>query len=127
MNLKCRLLGRGPDAVVIVASVRALKMHGGRPRTICGEEDLPALTRGLTNLEKHIENIRSFGVPVVVALNRFPTDTEAEVELIGSRCRELGARFAVATVWADGGAGGEELAQQVIAACQEPADFQFMI
>ena len=126
MNLKCRLLGRGPDAVVIVASVRALKMHGGRPRTICGEEDLPALTRGLTNLEKHIENIRSFGVPAVVALNRFPTDTEAEVELIGSRCREWGARFAVATVWADGGAGGEELAQQVIAACQEPADFQFL-
>lgn len=126
MNLKCRLLGRGPDAVVIVASARALKMHGGRPRANCGEEDLPALNRGLTNLEKHIENIRSFGVPVVVALNRFPTDTEAEVELIGSRCRELGARFAVATVWADGGAGGEELAGQVIAACQEPADFQLL-
>jgi formate--tetrahydrofolate ligase len=126
MNLKCRLLGRGPDAVVIVASARALKMHGGRPRANCGEEDLPALNRGLTNLEKHIENIRSFEVPVVVALNRFPTDTEAEVELIGSRCRELGARFAVATVWADGGAGGEELAGQVIAACQEPADFQLL-
>ncbi|NLU49544.1 MAG: formate--tetrahydrofolate ligase [Syntrophomonadaceae bacterium] len=126
MNLKCRLLGRGPDAVVIVASARALKMHGGRPRTACGEEDLEALARGISNLAKHVENMQQFGVPCVVALNRFPTDTDAEIDLIRERCQEMGTRFALSTVWADGGAGGVELAGEVIAACETPARFQYL-
>lgn len=126
LNLKARVLGRGPDAVVIVASLRALKMHGGRPRTVCAEEDVEALARGLANLEKHIENIKQFGVASVVALNRFPNDTDAEIDLVRQRCQDLGARFALATVWADGGEGGLELAQEVIAACEAPGHFEYL-
>lgn len=126
LDLKCRMLGRGPDAVVIVASLRALKMHGGRPRSACGEPDLEALARGMANLAKHIENIGEYGVPGVVALNRFPSDTDAEIELVRERCHEMGARFALATVWADGGAGGEELAREVMKACETPSDFKHL-
>ncbi|MCR4400581.1 MAG: formate--tetrahydrofolate ligase, partial [Syntrophomonadaceae bacterium] len=126
MNLKSRLLGRGPDAVVVVASVRALKMHGGQPRNSLGQADIAALGRGLANLEKHLENIAAFGVPVVVALNRFPTDTTAELELVQARCAELGVRCALATVWADGGAGGAELAEAVVAACHSPSSFRHL-
>ncbi len=125
-DIKCRELGRGPDAVVIVASIRALKMHGGRPRALCHQEDLGALDKGFANLAKHIENVKLFGIPSVVALNRFPDDTEAEIKLVEKRCREMGARFALATVWADGGAGGIDLAHEVISACEEGSEFSFL-
>jgi len=125
-DIKCRRLGRSPDAVVIVASLRALKMHGGRPRSLCHQEDLAALDKGFANLAKHIENVKLFGIPSVVALNRFPTDTDAEIKLLEERCREMGARFALATVWADGGQGGVDLAREVMAACQETSRFSFL-
>jgi formate--tetrahydrofolate ligase len=123
MDLKCRILGRGPDAVVLVASIRALKMHGGLPKTRLGQEDMEALERGLGNLQKHIENIKLFKVPLVVAINRFPTDTAAEIDFLLQRCAEMGAEVALSTVWADGGAGGMELAAKVMAACSQKSDF----
>lgn len=125
-NLKCRILGRGPDAVVIVASVRALKMHGGRAKTELSQEDVAALERGLANLEKHVENVRQFGVPVVVALNRFPSDTDREIEAVREFAARAGVRFALSTVWEEGGAGGIELAEQVIKAADEPSNFSFL-
>ncbi|MGE5373123.1 MAG: formate--tetrahydrofolate ligase [Solirubrobacterales bacterium] len=126
MNLKSRLLGRGPDAVVIVATVRALKLHGGIPKTQLGPENQDAVRAGLGNLEKHIENIKRFGVPAVVALNRFPTDTDAEIDLVRDCCAREGVRFALSTVWSDGGEGGIELANQVVAAANEPSRFDFL-
>ncbi|AGA67654.1 formyltetrahydrofolate synthetase [Desulfitobacterium dichloroeliminans LMG P-21439] len=113
-DLKCRFANLKPAATVIVATVRALKMNGGVAKEDLGPENLEALARGIVNLEKHIENIGKFGVPAVVAINRFPTDTEAELEFIAQRCRELGAEFALSEVFTKGGEGGIELANAVL-------------
>jgi len=113
-NLVCRYGGFRPDATVLVATVRALKMHGGVAKNNLQAADVPALERGLANLEKHIENIGKFGVPVVVALNHFPTDTPEEIDLVLTRCRELGVEAALSKVFAEGGQGGEELGRKVL-------------
>ena len=134
-NIKCRASGLVPDCVVIVATVRALKMHGGLGKVVAGKplpqelvtENLPALDKGCENLVKHIENARLFGVPVVVAVNRFTQDTEAEIELIRNKAVAAGAEGAyLSEVWATGGAGGTELAEAVMAACEKPSDFKFL-
>ena len=122
-DIKCRLAGLRPDAAVIVATVRALKMNGGVPKDALGTENLDALKRGAANLEKHIENIGKFGVPAVVAVNVFPTDTEAELSLLEDLCARLGAPAVRSEVWAKGGAGGLALADAVEAALARPADF----
>ena len=115
LDIKCRKAGLSPDAVVIVATVRALKMHGGLAKTQLGTKDLEALEKGLPNLLKHIENItQNFGLPAVVAINRFPTDDPEELALVEKRCRELGVNVALSEVWAKGGAGGEVLAGEVL-------------
>ena len=114
MDIKCRMAGISPDAVVIVATVRALKYNGGVKKNDLKEENVDALKKGIVNLEKHIENLQQFGVPVVVTLNRFVTDTEAEYEFIKNFCEERGCEFALAEVWAKGGEGGVALAQKVI-------------
>ena len=113
-DIKCRMAGLKPDAVVLVATVRALKYNGGVPKTDLAEENLDALRKGIVNLEKHIENIQKFGVPVVVTLNSFVTDTEAEYEFIRTFCERRGCEFALSEVWAKGGEGGEALAQKVL-------------
>lgn len=116
--------GLQPDVVVLVATARALKMHGGVPKKDIGREDLRALAAGVSNLDKHIENIRKFGLPMVVAINRFPTDTDAEIEFLRRHCEEMGVRAAVSTVVVDGGKGGIELAQAVLQTLEsEPAHF----
>ena len=122
-DIKCRLAGLKPDAVVIVATVRALKMNGGVPKDALGTENLDALKKGAANLEKHIENIGKFGVPAVVAVNVFPTDTEAELLLLEDLCARLGAKCARSEVWAKGGAGGLALADAVEDALGRTADF----
>jgi len=122
-DIKCRLAGLKPDAVVIVATVRALKMNGGVPKHALGTENLDALKQGAANLEKHIENISKFGVPAVVAVNVFPTDTEAELLLLEDLCARLGAKCARSEVWAKGGAGGLALADAVEDALGRTADF----
>ncbi|MDR1192958.1 MAG: formate--tetrahydrofolate ligase, partial [Peptococcaceae bacterium] len=115
LDIKCRAAGLRPAAVVIVATARALKMHGGLPKTALGQKDLAALEKGLPNLLKHIENITQvFGLPAVVAINRFPTDDEDELELIRRRCEELGVNVALSEVWGKGGAGGAALASEVL-------------
>ena len=113
-DIKCRMAGLKPDAVVLVATVRALKYNGGVPKDKLSEENLAALKKGIVNLEKHIENLQLFGVPVVVTLNQFITDTEAEYEYIKNFCEERGCEFALAEVWAKGGEGGKALAEKVI-------------
>lgn len=113
-DLKCRFANLKPAATVIVATVRALKMNGGVAKENLGPENLEALARGIVNLEKHIENIGKFGVPAIVAINRFPTDTDAELEFVAQRCRELGAEFALSEVFTKGGEGGIELAKAVL-------------
>jgi len=120
LDIKCRFAGIKPDAVVIVATVRALKMHGGVPKTELGAENLDALEKGIPNLLRHVSNIKNvYGLPSVVAVNRFPTDTDAEVELIISKCRELGVNVVLSDVWAKGGEGGIELAKEVVRLCEE--------
>ena len=116
-----------PDAVVIVATVRALKLHGGLDRSALVEENIEALGRGIPNLLRHVSNIKNvYGLPCVVAINRFPTDTDAEIDYIISRCRELGVNTKLSTVWADGGAGGEELAREVVRLCEsEQGGFEY--
>ena len=115
IDIKCRIAGLSPAAVVIVASVRALKHHGGVAKAELGFENLPALEKGLPNLLKHVENVTlNFGLPAVVAINRFPTDSEAELQLIARRCQELGANVALSEVWGKGSEGGVELAKEVI-------------
>jgi formyltetrahydrofolate synthetase len=135
MDIKCRYSGLVPNAVVLVATVRALKMHGGGPKVVAGkplafeylEENLPLVDKGCANLVAHIENARRFGVPVVVAINQFKTDTPAEIELIRKRAVEAGAEDAVlSNHWAEGGDGAKALAAAVIAACEKPTDFQFL-
>ena len=121
------MAGLTPDAVVVVATVRALKMHGGRAKTELGTEDIPALEKGIPNLLRHVSNIKNvYKLPCVVAVNRFPTDTDAEIDFIIKKCRELGVNTVLSTVWADGGRGGEELAREVVRLCEEEqGDFTF--
>lgn len=126
LDIKCRMAGLKPDAVVVVATVRALKMHGGLKKTELSHEDLNALAKGIPNLQKHIENIQGYGLPVVVAINRFPTDTEAELSLLAEKCKELNASFALSEVWSKGGEGGIELARKVVEACEKDSEFRFM-
>lgn len=125
MDIKCRMAGISPDAVVIVATVRALKYNGGVKKTDLKEENVDALKKGIVNLEKHIENMKSFGVPVVVAVNRFDTDSEEELNTVIERCHELGAECALSEVFAKGGEGGLDLAEKVISAVEnQKADFK---
>ena len=127
LDIKCRKAGLKPDAVVIVATVRALKHHGGATKGQLGEEDLEALEKGIPNLLKHIENITvKFGLPAVVAINRFPTDTEAELDLVRRRCQELGVHVALSEVWAKGGEGGLELAEEVLKLTEQPNTFHML-
>lgn len=126
LDIKCRMAGLRPSAVVMVATVRALKMHGGLAKTDLGREDLGALEAGLPNLLRHVSNIVNvYKLPCVVAVNRFPTDTDAEISLVIEKCRALGVRTVLSTVWADGGAGGTELAEEVVRLCELPNDFSF--
>jgi len=127
LDIKCRMAGLTPSAVVIVATVRALKMHGGVAKTELGEENLDALKLGIPNLLRHVSNIKNvYKLPSVVAVNRFPTDTDAEIELIISECKKLGVNVVLSTVWADGGRGGEALAREVVRLCEEEkGDFTF--
>ncbi len=127
LDIKCRMAGLTPDAVVMVATVRALKMHGGLLKTELDKEDLTALEKGIPNLLRHVSNIKNvYKLPCVVAVNRFPTDTDKEIEFIIDKCRELGVNTVLSTVWADGGRGGEELAREVVRLCdEEKGDFTF--
>ena len=113
-DIKCRKAGLTPDAVVVVATVRALKMHGGVERKDLDREDLEALTKGMENLSRHVENLRAYGVPQVVVINRFDADTDAEIDLVRQHCAELDVRVALGTHWSDGGAGAEDLASEVL-------------
>ncbi len=126
LDIKCRKAGLTPDAVVLVATVRALKYNGGIPKAELGAENLDALAKGAVNLEAHIDNLRKYGLPVVVAINRFGTDTDAELAYIEKICTEKGADFALSEVFAKGGEGGIELAQKVVAACEKEKSFEFM-
>ncbi len=120
LDIKCRVAGLTPSAVVIVATVRALKMHGGLAKTELGSENLEALEKGLPNLLRHVSNIKNvYGLPSVVAVNRFPTDTDAEIELVIKKCAELGVKAILSDVWAKGGEGGKELAAEVVRLCEE--------
>ena len=126
LDIKCRAAGLTPSAVVLVATVRALKMHGGLPKTALGEENLEALEAGLPNLLRHLSNIKDvYKLPAVVAVNRFPTDTDAEIDLVIEKCRALGVNVVLSTVWAEGGKGGMALAEEVIRLCEQPNDFSF--
>ena len=126
LDIKCRMAGLTPDAVVLVATVRALKHHGGAAKTELNTENLEALERGLPNLLRHVENITQvYGLPCVVAINRFPTDTEAELKLVEDKCRALGVNVALSEVWAKGGEGGLALAREVIRLCESENHFRF--
>lgn len=125
LDIKCRMAGITPSAVVVVATVRALKHHGGVAKADLGNENLEALEKGLPNLLQHVENITQvYGLPAVVAINRFPTDTEAELKLVEDKCKELGVNVALSEVWGKGGDGGIELAKEVVRLCEEPNDFK---
>ncbi len=127
LDIKCRMAGLTPSAVVIVATIRALKMHGGLAKNELGAENLEALERGVPNLLRHVSNIKNvYKLPSVVAINRFPTDTDREINFIIEKCRELGVNVVLSTVWADGGRGGEALAREVVRLCEEEkGDFTF--
>jgi formate--tetrahydrofolate ligase len=126
LDIKCRVAGLKPDAVVIVATVRALKHHGGVAKDQLNEENLEALEKGLPNLLQHVDNIKNvFKLPCVVAINRFPADSEAELKLIEDRCKELGVNVTLSEVWAKGGEGGTALAEEVVRLCEEPNDFTY--
>lgn len=126
LDIKCRLAGLEPDAVVVVATVRALKNHGGVAKDDLNEENLAALEAGLPNLLQHVENIRNvYGLPCVVAINEFPTDTQAEIDLVRRKCEELGVNVALSQVWAKGGEGGLELAEEVVRLCDETSKLTF--
>ena len=125
LDIKCRMAGLKPNAVVIVATVRALKYHGGVPKAELNNENLDSLEKGLPNLLQHVSNIKNvFGLPCVVAINAFPTDTKAELELVEAKCRELGVNVALSEVWANGGEGGKALAEEVVRLCEEPNEFR---
>lgn len=126
LDIKCRMSGLRPSAVVVVATVRALKHHGGVAKTELNNENLEALEKGLPNLLQHVENItKVFGLPCVVAINRFPFDSEAELQLIADKCKELGVNVALSEVWGKGGDGGVELAKEVVRLCEQPNNFEF--
>ncbi|MBQ8082788.1 MAG: formate--tetrahydrofolate ligase [Clostridia bacterium] len=126
LDIKCRMAGLAPSAVVIVATVRALKNHGGVAKADLNNENLEALEAGLPNLLQHVDNIKNvYGLPVVVAINAFPTDTKAELDLVEKKCNELGVNVALSEVWAKGGEGGIALAEEVVRLCEEPSDFKF--
>ena len=126
LDIKCRMAGLNPSAVVMVATVRALKMHGGMAKTELGSENLEALEKGIPNLLRHVSNIKNvYKLPCVVAVNRFPTDTDAEIELVIEKCKALGVNVVLSTVWAEGGKGGEELAREVVRLCEEKNEFSF--
>ena len=127
LDIKCRMAGLTPDAVVIVATVRALKMHGGLDKKQLDTEDLVALEKGIPNLLRHVSNIKNvYKLPCVVAVNRFPTDSDAEIDFIIAKCKELGVNTVLSTVWAEGGKGGEDLAREVVRLCEEEkGDFTF--
>ncbi len=126
VDIKCRMANLHPSAIVVVATVRALKYHGGVPKTELGAENLEALEKGLPNLLQHVSNVKDvWGVPCVVAVNRFPTDTEAELKLVEEKCKELGVNVALSEVWGKGGEGGIALAEEVVRLCEEPNNFSF--
>ena len=126
IDIKCRMAGLTPSAVVVVATVRALKYHGGVPKADLNHENLEALEKGLPNLLQHVENITGvFGLPCVVAINAFPTDTKAELDLVEKKCSALGVNVALSEVWAKGGEGGKALAEEVVRLCQQPNRFSF--
>ncbi len=127
LDIKCRMAGLVPDAAVIVATVRALKMHGGLDKKSLDKEDMPALERGVPNLLRHVSNIKNvYGLPCVVAVNRFPSDTDNEIDFVIEKCRELGVNAVLSTVWAEGGKGGEALAKEVVRLCEnEKGSFAF--
>ncbi len=127
IDIKCRMAGLTPSAVVVVATVRALKYHGGVPKADLNHENLEALEKGLPNLLQHVENITGvFGLPCVVAINAFPTDTKAELDLVEAKCSALGVNVALSEVWAKGGEGGKALAEEVVRLCEQPNRFQFV-
>ena len=126
LDIKCRVAGIKPSAVVVVATVRALKMHGGLKKTELENEDLDALKKGIPNLLRHVSNMKDvYKLPVVVAVNRFPADTEKELELVISECKKLGVNVVLSEVWAKGGEGGVKLAEEVVKLCEEKNDFSF--
>ena len=126
LDIKCRYAGLKPSAVVMVATVRALKMHGGLAKTELGSENLEALEKGVPNLLRHVSNITNvYKLPCVVAVNRFPTDTDKEIEFIIDKCKDLGVNVVLSNVWAEGGKGGEDLAKEVVALCEKENDFSF--
>lgn len=126
LDIKCRMAGIKPSAVVMVATIRALKMHGGLDKTQLGEENLEALEGGIPNLLRHVSNIKNvYKLPCVVAVNRFPTDTDKEIDFVIEKCKALGVNVCLSTVWADGGKGGEELAKEVIRLCDEESNEDF--
>ena len=127
VDIKCRMAGLKPSAVVIVATVRALKYHGGVAKTNLNEENLEALEKGLPNLLQHVSNVRNeYGLPCVVAINAFPSDTKAELDMVEEKCHELGVNVALSEVWAKGGEGGKALAEEVVRLCEQPNDFHFV-
>lgn len=126
LDIKCRFANIRPDAVVIVATVRALKMHGGMDKKELATVDMKALEAGITNLTKHIENMQKFGLPTVVAINAFPTDTKEELDFVEAKCNEMGVEVALSEVWAKGGDGGIDLANKVMAATEKTNNFKFM-
>ena len=126
IDIKCRKAGLKPSAVVIVATVRALKYHGGVPKPELNQENLEALEKGLPNLLQHVDNVKNvYGLPCVVAINAFPTDTKAELGLVEKKCNELGVNVALSEVWAKGGEGGKALAEEVVRLCEEENHFQY--
>ena len=127
VDIKCRMAGLRPSAVVIVATVRALKYHGGVPKADLNHENLEALEKGLPNLIQHVDNVKNvYGLPCVVAINAFPTDTQAELDLVEKKCNELGVNVALSEVWAKGGEGGKALAEEIVRLCEQPNNFQFV-
>ncbi len=126
MDIKCRFAGFAPDVVVLVATVRALKSHGGVAKADLTKENMEALEKGMANLTKHIENINKFGLPAVVAINAFPTDTQAELAFVEEKCKVMGADVALSEVWANGGAGGKAVAEKIMEAMERPKKFRFL-
>ncbi|EUJ20003.1 formate--tetrahydrofolate ligase [Listeria aquatica FSL S10-1188] len=127
IDIKCRKSGLRPDAAVLVATVRALKMHGGVEKKDLGAENVDAVVKGMPNLEKHLENIQNvYGLPAVVAINKFPTDTDAELKAVEDACQKYGANVVLSDVWANGGNGGVELAKEVVRLAEQPNHFQFV-
>lgn len=123
-DIKCRTANLKPNAVVVVATLRALKYNGGVPKGETSNENTDALKKGLVNLGAHVENMRKYGIPVIVAINRFPTDTEAEIEVLADYCKQLNVEYSLSEVFAKGGEGGIDLAQKIVKACEEPSDFK---